>query len=224
MSARGSLRGCPRRGCRRGRAAEPSRRGRQGRRPEHCPARASARTPRAALRIGGVLTPPLMFAALRGIKRDDDFGSNAIAQHVLAHLLKSGRYDRQPTRAQTPVPATTGRLSPAHRSPVARLAGDGKRGRLASDGGVAPGCVRAQAGGGRGGTRTGRARTRGHVRQHDVGRRHRRLLQTGRATPDMCHDAVGRLATAAQQLDQVTPEMEATAARESIRWHDIGAG
>jgi len=30
----------------------------------------------------------------------------------------------------------------------------------------------------------------------------------------MCHDAVGRLATAAQQLDQVTPEMEATAARE----------
>ncbi len=47
-----------------------------------------------ALRIGWVLTPPRLLASLRAIKRDDDFGSNAIDQHVLARLLESGAYDR----------------------------------------------------------------------------------------------------------------------------------
>lgn len=62
--------------------------------PGALPSPSVSKTPRAALRNGGVLTPPLMLAALRGIKRDDDFGGHSIALHVLAYLLKSDLHDR----------------------------------------------------------------------------------------------------------------------------------
>jgi len=47
-----------------------------------------------ALRIGWVLCPPQLLTGLRTARRDDDFGSNAIDQHVLARLLELGTYDR----------------------------------------------------------------------------------------------------------------------------------
>jgi GntR family transcriptional regulator/MocR family aminotransferase len=47
-----------------------------------------------ALRLGWVVTPPTLTASIRGAKRDDDFGSNGLDQHVFARLLQSGGYDR----------------------------------------------------------------------------------------------------------------------------------
>jgi len=47
-----------------------------------------------ALRLGWVLIPPALTASIRGAKRDDDFGSNGLDQHVFARLLQSGGYDR----------------------------------------------------------------------------------------------------------------------------------
>ena len=46
------------------------------------------------LRLGWVIVPPSLLAGVRATKRDDDFGTDVIGQHALAHLLRSGVYDR----------------------------------------------------------------------------------------------------------------------------------
>lgn len=47
-----------------------------------------------ALRLGWVLAPPSLLDDLRQAKRNADFGSNGLDQHVLAELMGSGGYDR----------------------------------------------------------------------------------------------------------------------------------
>ncbi|WNV73964.1 PLP-dependent aminotransferase family protein [Geodermatophilus sp. DSM 44513] len=46
------------------------------------------------LRLGWLLAPPALRAALVGAKRDDDFGTSVLTQHTLAHLLDTGAHDR----------------------------------------------------------------------------------------------------------------------------------
>jgi GntR family transcriptional regulator/MocR family aminotransferase len=46
------------------------------------------------LRLGWLLAPPALRAALVGVKRDDDFGTSVLPQHALARLLATGAYDR----------------------------------------------------------------------------------------------------------------------------------
>ena len=173
-----------------------------------------------ALRIGWVLTPPRLLAALRGIKRDDDFGSNAIAQHVLARLLESGLYDRHlrglrrryRQRRDAFVQAIGRRLpdwqvmgSAGGLHLTVALPPDVPEGRLvAAAAGLGLSVLGLEA------------MTGSTVSGPGI------VVSYARATPDMSEDAVGRLVTAAQLLDQVTPEMEATAARASILWHDSG--
>ncbi|MBA3524790.1 MAG: hypothetical protein H0T85_09620 [Geodermatophilaceae bacterium] len=41
-----------------------------------------------------MLTPPRLLTQLRGVKRDDEFGSKSINHHALTRLLASGAYDR----------------------------------------------------------------------------------------------------------------------------------
>ena len=50
------------------------------------------------LRLGWVVAPPMQQPAIAAAKRDDDFGSGVLAQHVLARLLDNGGYDRQVRR------------------------------------------------------------------------------------------------------------------------------
>jgi GntR family transcriptional regulator/MocR family aminotransferase len=53
------------------------------------------------LRLGWVVPPPAWRQDLLGAKRDDDFGSGVIGQHVLAHLVVTGAYDRHLRRQRT---------------------------------------------------------------------------------------------------------------------------
>lgn len=46
------------------------------------------------IRLGWVVPPPDLREDLLGAKRDDDFGTGVIGQHVLAHLVVTGAYDR----------------------------------------------------------------------------------------------------------------------------------
>jgi len=46
------------------------------------------------LRLGWVVCPPSLVTDVRLAKRDDDFGSNVLAQYVLARLIDTGDYDR----------------------------------------------------------------------------------------------------------------------------------
>lgn len=63
--------------------------------PEHVALLGSvSKTLAPALRLGWVATPPRLLPMLRAAKRDDDFGSNALEQQVLARLLEQGSYDR----------------------------------------------------------------------------------------------------------------------------------
>ena len=48
------------------------------------------------------------------------------------------------------------------------------------------------------------------------------VISYARATPDMCEDAVVRLAKASTILDQVTPEMESVTSSTANLWHDVG--
>ena len=45
-------------------------------------------------RLGWLVPPPQLRDDLLGAKRDDDFGTGVIGQHVLAHLIVTGAYDR----------------------------------------------------------------------------------------------------------------------------------
>lgn len=53
-----------------------------------------------ALRIGWLVAPRRVQADLRGAKRDDDFGGDALAQRTLAHMLADGSYARHLRRAR----------------------------------------------------------------------------------------------------------------------------
>ncbi len=175
-----------------------------------------------ALRIGWVLTPPLLLAALRELKRDDDFGSNSIAQHVLAHLLKSGLYDRHLRGLRRRYRQRRDALLQAigHHLPDWQVMGSAGGLHLAV---ALPPDVSERrlvaAAAGQGLSVLGLEAMSGST-TWGAGI----VVSYARATPDMCDVAVRRLAAAAQRLDQVTPEMEATAARESILWHDLGVG
>jgi GntR family transcriptional regulator/MocR family aminotransferase len=46
------------------------------------------------VRLGWLVVPPRLTGALLAAKRDDDFGTDVLSQHVLAHLVGSGAYDR----------------------------------------------------------------------------------------------------------------------------------
>lgn len=67
----------------------------QGMDPRHVALLGSvSKTLAPALRLGWVVTPPGVLPALRAAKRDDDYGSDGLTQHVLAQLLRTGSYDR----------------------------------------------------------------------------------------------------------------------------------
>ncbi|MGI8702196.1 MAG: PLP-dependent aminotransferase family protein [Nocardioidaceae bacterium] len=175
-----------------------------------------------ALRIGWVLTPPLLLPALRELKRDDDFGSNSIAQHVLAYLLKSGLYDRHLRGLRRRYRQRRDAFLQAigHHLPDWQVMGSAGGLHLAV---ALPPDVSERrlvaAAAGQGLSVLGLEAMSGST-TWGAGI----VVSYARATPDMCDVAVRRLAAAAQRLDQVTPEMEATAARESILWHDLGVG
>jgi len=52
------------------------------------------------LRLGWVVAPPRLHGLLMSAKRDDDFGSPVLGQHVLARLLANGDYDRHIRRTR----------------------------------------------------------------------------------------------------------------------------
>ena len=52
-------------------------------------------------RLGWMVPPRALRDDLVGAKRDDDFGSGVIGQHVLAHLITTGAYDRHLRRQRT---------------------------------------------------------------------------------------------------------------------------
>ncbi|MEJ7702193.1 MAG: PLP-dependent aminotransferase family protein [Geodermatophilaceae bacterium] len=52
------------------------------------------------LRLGWVVAPLVLHEMLLAAKRDDDFGSPVLSQHVLARLLANGAYDRHIRRTR----------------------------------------------------------------------------------------------------------------------------
>lgn len=52
------------------------------------------------LRLGWVVAPQALHDLLMSAKRDDDFGSSVLGQHVLARLLADGGYDRHVRRTR----------------------------------------------------------------------------------------------------------------------------
>ena len=50
------------------------------------------------LRLGWLVSPPGLLEELRTAKRDDDFGTSALEQYVLARLMDTGEYDRHVRR------------------------------------------------------------------------------------------------------------------------------
>ena len=52
------------------------------------------------LRLGWVVAPPPLYERVRTAKRDDDFGSPVLSQHVLARLMTNGGYDRHIRRTR----------------------------------------------------------------------------------------------------------------------------
>lgn len=52
------------------------------------------------LRLGWVVAPPALLGMVRAAKRDDDFGSAVLEQHVLAVMLANGSYDRHVRRSR----------------------------------------------------------------------------------------------------------------------------
>ncbi len=192
----------------------------QGMDPQHVALLGSvSKTLAPALRIGWVVTPPRLLASLRAIKRDDDFGSNAIDQHVLAHMLESGAYDRHlrgmrrryRQRRDAFIEALARRLpdwevmgSAGGLHLTVALPPDMPEGRLvaAASGlglsvlGLKPMSGSTMAGPGI-------------------------VISYAGSTPSMSEDAVDRLVKATKVLDQVTPDMEAAAASAAHPWHDI---
>jgi GntR family transcriptional regulator/MocR family aminotransferase len=75
-----------------GRLASPSLQGAAPHRVVHVGSVSKTLAP--GLRLGWLLAPPALRAALVGVKRDDDFGTSVLTQHALARLLATGTYDR----------------------------------------------------------------------------------------------------------------------------------
>ncbi len=73
----------------------------QGLGPQHVALVGSvSKTLAPGLRLGWVVAPPPLHEMLMTAKRDDDFGSPALGQHVLARLLADGGYDRHIRRTR----------------------------------------------------------------------------------------------------------------------------
>jgi GntR family transcriptional regulator / MocR family aminotransferase len=53
-----------------------------------------------ALRLGWIVPPPQLLRAIAETKRDDDFGTAVVEQHMLASWLESGHYDRHVRHAR----------------------------------------------------------------------------------------------------------------------------
>ena len=67
----------------------------QGASPDHVVHVSSvSKTLAPGTRLGWLVPPPALRDDLVGAKRDDDFGTGVIGQHVLAHLIATGAYDR----------------------------------------------------------------------------------------------------------------------------------
>jgi GntR family transcriptional regulator/MocR family aminotransferase len=192
----------------------------QGMDPQHVALLGSvSKTLAPALRIGWVVTPPQLLPALRRIKRDDDFGSNAIDQHVLARLLESGAYDRHlrglrrryRQRRDAFIEALARRLpdwqvmeSAGGLNLIVALPPELPEGRLvAAAAGVGLSVLGLS-------TMSGRKTSGAGI-----------VISYARATPDMSADAVDRLVRAVEHLNEVTPEMEAAAASTASLWHVV---
>lgn len=192
----------------------------QGMDPQHVALLGSvSKTLAPALRIGWVVTPPSLLPALRGIKRDDDFGSGALEQHALARFLRSGEYDRHlrglrrryRRRRDAFIAALSERLpdwkvveSAGGLNLTVTLPPALPEGRLVA------------AARGLGLSVLGLEAMRGRP-----GRGPGIVVSYARATPGMSEEAVRMLASAAKSVDQVTLEEEA-AARAVQLWTDVG--
>ncbi len=174
-----------------------------------------------ALRIGWVLCPPQLLTGLRTAKRDDDFGSNAIDQHVLARLLELGTYDRHLRMLRRRYRQRRDALVEAFARALPDWEVLGSAGGLhltvRLPDGVPEGRLLVAAAGlglsvfGLGAMTAAANRPAGIV------------VSYARTTPDMAVEAVNRLVLAVHQLDQITPEMEATALANSVPWSTIPA-
>jgi len=173
-----------------------------------------------ALRLGWVLTPPYLLAALRGIKRDDDFGSNAIAQHVLARLLESGHYDRhlRGLRRRYRERRDAFLRAMERRLPDWTVMGNagGLHLTLALPPGVSEGRLVAAA------AALGLSVLGLETMQGSTVSGPGIVVSYARATPDMSEEAVTRLFQATQFVDQVTSEMEARVTSAAILWQNLG--
>jgi len=174
-----------------------------------------------ALRIGWVLCPPQLLTGLRTAKRDDDFGSNAIDQHVLARLLELGTYDRHLRMLRRRYRQRRDALVEAFARALPDWEVLGSAGGLhltvRLPDGVPEGRLLVAAAGlglsvfGLGAMTAAANRPAGIV------------VSYARTTPDMAVEAVNRLVLAVHQLDQITPEMEATPLANSVPWSTIPA-
>ena len=193
----------------------------QGMDPEHVALLGSvSKTLAPALRIGWVVTPPHLLPALRGLKRDDDFGSNGLDQHVLARLMESGRYDRHlrglrrryRQRRNAFIAVLARRLpdwqvleSAGGLNVIVALPPDVPERRLVAA-----------------------ARRLGlwvlglEVMSGHQTARPGIVVSYARMTPDMSEDAVARRSRAMNVMHDVTPELEAAAASTAHLWEDVG--
>jgi GntR family transcriptional regulator/MocR family aminotransferase len=74
----------------------------QGAAPQHVAHVSSvSKTLAPGTRLGWLVPPRAWRDELVGAKRDDDFGTGVIGQHVLAHLITTGAYDRHLRRQRT---------------------------------------------------------------------------------------------------------------------------
>ena len=74
----------------------------QGAAPDHVAHVSSvSKTLAPGIRLGWLVPPRRLHTDLLGAKRDDDFGSGVVGQHVLAHLVLTGAYDRHLRRQRT---------------------------------------------------------------------------------------------------------------------------
>lgn len=173
-----------------------------------------------ALRIGWVVTPPRLLTAMRAAKRDDDFGSNSLDQHVLARLLESGVYDRHlrglrrlyRQRRDVFVDVLARRLPDWQ---VLGSAG-GLHLAIALPAGIPESRLVGAA------ARAGLSVIGMQTMTGETARPAEIVLSYARTTPDMAEDAISRLIAALAGLDHVTPETEAAVANNATPWHDVG--
>ena len=192
----------------------------QGMDPQHVALLGSvSKTLAPALRIGWVVTPPLLLPALRSIKRDDDFGSNAIDQHVLARLLGSGAYDRHLRALRRRYRHRRDALIEALADRLPGWEVMGSAGGLHLTVSLPPELPENRL--------VAAAAARGLAvlgLQHMSGSESAAeglVISYARATPHMLQDAVARLEEASRVVDYVTPEMEAAATSTADLWQNV---